>query len=178
MAQLKQSAAASSTRPALLKDLREGLGLASEAREGCEFDGQLYVEKRLHAIHGALRSHAQGDPLSDAQLRALRDEVLSLAASSVERGRLGRLEQVEVDYAPPFGLDQLRAPDNMVDAMEMLAKLRRTVVGTPAALPLDKTSLQLLRDGLNGLREADIEDLDALPRYRQVIDRCLALPRS
>ncbi|WP_431286920.1 hypothetical protein [Roseateles chitinivorans] len=178
MSRLTQSAAASSTPPALLEDLREGLGLACEADVGCEFEGQYYFRQRLDALQGALGSLAQDDPLSVAQLRELRDEVLSLAAKSVERGRLGRLESTDVDDEPFFRLDQLRAPDDLVEAMNMLAGLRRTVEFYPASLPLDKASLQRLGDWLNDLRQADIRDLGALPRYRQLIERCLALPRS
>ncbi|RZI62978.1 MAG: hypothetical protein EOP37_00450 [Rubrivivax sp.] len=175
IAELRRSAEAPARRSALLEDLYQGLDLAEAAREGCEFDRQLHVAQRLEAILGALQSGTRRDRLEDAQLRDLRDEVLSLAAKSVERGKLGRLDAGDIDDAPPFRLDQLARPADMEEAFYMLSQLRRTLSLAPATLPMDGASLKSLDDMLSGLRPSDIEDLDALPRYRQLIAACIAL---
>ncbi|MFX1679264.1 hypothetical protein PV762_08525 [Mitsuaria sp. CC2] len=57
----------------------------------------------------------------------------------------------------------------------MLSQLTRTLNLAPATLPMDGASLKSLGSMLDGLSPSDIEDLDALPRYRQLIDACIAL---
>jgi len=151
IAQLRRSAEAPATRSALLDDLHRGLDLAEAAREGCEFDRQFYVTRRLDAIQGALQCGTRRDRLNDAQLRDFRDEVLSLAAKSVERGKLGRLDAGDIDDAPPFRLDQLARPADMEEAFHMLSQLTRTLNLASATLPMDGASLKSLGSMLDGL---------------------------